>query len=127
MGGKVNNRKTIWQVATGLRDQMDTPPPVQRLAVACGLSERQFHRLFLSVMGETPAKHIRRLRLERAAAWLAYTDFPVIDAALAGGVRFARRVQPRISRTLRVRTGCFSSADAEENAARTRAATRHAG
>ncbi len=29
--------------------------------------------------------HVQRLRLERAASWLVYTDFPVIDAALGGG------------------------------------------
>lgn len=81
----MDNNARIWQVATAIRDRLNEPLRVADLADAAGLSERHFHRLFRAVIKESPADHIVRLRLERAAAWLAYTDFPVIDAALAGG------------------------------------------
>lgn len=81
----INKRRVIWEVATLLRDRLEKTPHIATLSAETGMSERQFHRLFHDVLDESPAAHIRRLRLERAATWLAYTDFPVIDAALAGG------------------------------------------
>lgn len=87
MCANANKVRVIWEVATRLRDHLERPLLVGQLAESCGMSERQFHRLFHAVLGESPAAHIRRLRLERAATWLAYTDFPVIDAALAGGYK----------------------------------------
>jgi len=77
--------RQIWQTATWLRDRLHEPPRVGELACHAGLSERHFHRLFAELLGETPADHVQRLRLEHASAWLAYTDFPVMQAALAGG------------------------------------------
>ncbi len=85
MHADAGKMRAVWQVATRLRDHLERPIQIHDLAWEAGLSERQFHRLFHSVLGESPAAHVRRLRLERTAAWLAYTDFPVIGAALAGG------------------------------------------
>jgi AraC family transcriptional regulator len=48
---------------------------------AC-FSRRQFHRLTLRVMGETPAAHQRRVRLDRAAWLLLTTHATVLDIAL---------------------------------------------
>ena len=41
------------------------------LAERVGLSERQFRRKFAKVFGETPARHIERIRIESACNWLA--------------------------------------------------------
>ncbi|MCA1660299.1 MAG: helix-turn-helix transcriptional regulator [Verrucomicrobiaceae bacterium] len=51
---------------------------------AC-FSQRQFHRLTLRVLGETPAKHQRRVRLDRAAWLLLTTRATVLDIALQTG------------------------------------------
>ena len=67
----MDNNARIWQVATAIRDRLNEPLRVADLADAAGLSERHFHRLFRAVIKESPADHIVRLRLERAAAWLA--------------------------------------------------------
>jgi transcriptional regulator GlxA family with amidase domain len=48
---------------------------------AC-FSRRQFHRLTLKVIGETPAVHQRRVRLDRAAWLLLTTRATVLDIAL---------------------------------------------
>ena len=74
----------IWRVATWLRDHLDEHHETAALAKMAGVSERNFHRLFLKTLGETPQAHVHRLRLERAAAWLAYTQLPTIQAALNG-------------------------------------------
>ena len=51
---------------------------------AC-FSQRQFHRLTLDVIGETPAAHQRRVRLDRAAWLLLTTPATVLDIALETG------------------------------------------
>lgn len=51
---------------------------------AC-FSRRQFHRLTLDVLGETPAAHQRRVRLDRAAWLLLTTPATVLDIALETG------------------------------------------
>jgi AraC family transcriptional regulator len=51
---------------------------------AC-FSRRQFHRLTLHVLGETPARHQRRLRLDRAAWLLLTTRATVLNVALETG------------------------------------------
>jgi AraC family transcriptional regulator len=51
---------------------------------AC-FSRRQFHRLTLDVIGETPAAHQRRVRMDRAAWLLLTTHATVLDVALETG------------------------------------------
>lgn len=51
---------------------------------AC-FSRRQFHRLTLRVLGETPAAHQRRVRLDRAGFLLLTTRATVLDIALETG------------------------------------------
>lgn len=55
------------------------------MARAACFSPRQFHRLTLRVMGETPAAHQRRVRLDRAAWLLLTTRTTVLDIALETG------------------------------------------
>lgn len=102
----MGNSAKIWQVATSIRERLNEPLRVAELAASAGLSERHFHRLFFAIIKETPADHVVRLRLERAAAWLAYTDFPVIDAALAGGYDS----REAFSRMFHARFGCTPGA-----------------
>ena len=49
------------------------PRPVDAMARAACFSRRQFHRLMVQVLGETPGTHQRRLRLDRGA-WLLLTS-----------------------------------------------------
>jgi AraC-like DNA-binding protein len=52
--------------------------------VAC-FSRRQFHRLTVEAIGETPGAHQRRLRLDRAAHLLLTSRATVLDIALETG------------------------------------------
>ncbi|WP_126380730.1 AraC family transcriptional regulator [Desulfovibrio ferrophilus] len=53
-------------------------------AVAC-FSPYHFHRIFSGMVGEGVKAHLRRLRLERAANRLTFTELPVTDIALNAG------------------------------------------
>jgi AraC family transcriptional regulator len=67
--------------------ELDQDINLQSLATRLGVSSFHFHRTFLGSIGETPKKHVERLRLERASYLLAVTDDPIIDIALAVGLK----------------------------------------
>jgi transcriptional regulator GlxA family with amidase domain len=48
------------------REHLQEPLPVERMAAAARISERQFARLFLKETGDTPARAVERLRAEVA-------------------------------------------------------------
>jgi AraC family transcriptional regulator len=57
-----------------------------RLAEAACFSPRHFHRIFTSLLGETPDDCVRRLRLEKAASLVLMTDPPsMTEVALVCG------------------------------------------
>ena len=80
--GKV---RAIWEVKTWIRGHLDAPLSIEMLAARGKMSVRTFYRVFERVAGESPAEHIQRLRLVRGAAWLAYGNAGVMEAALAAG------------------------------------------
>jgi len=59
--------------------------PVDAMARAACFSRRQFHRLMVQVLGETPGTYQRRLRLDRGAWLLLTSRATVLDVALATG------------------------------------------
>ena len=65
----------------------EQPRRVEAMARAACFSRRQFHRLMLQVLGETPGTHQRRLRLDRAAWLLSTSRATVLDVALETGFK----------------------------------------
>jgi AraC-like DNA-binding protein/uncharacterized damage-inducible protein DinB len=63
-------------------NSLDTPAKTEDLARQAFQSRTHFHRLFRTVVEETPGAMRRRLLLERAAYQLAYTGMSVTDIAL---------------------------------------------
>src|SRR5579871_6127147 len=63
-------------------NSLDTQAKTQDLARQAYQSRTQFHRLFRTVVEETPGAMRRRLLLERAAYQLAHTGMSVTDVAL---------------------------------------------
>jgi AraC family transcriptional regulator len=55
------------------------------MARAACFSRRQFHRLMVQVLGETPGTRQRRLRLDRAAWLLLTSRATVLNVALETG------------------------------------------
>ncbi len=85
-----------WMTAPGLarqllqaRDLADArfaePLTVADLARAAGLSPAHFSREFRRVFGEPPHRYLLTRRLERAAALLRVTDWPVAEVCFAVG------------------------------------------
>jgi len=68
-----------------VKARLDSDLSLQSLSEGLGYSPFHFHRLFSSAVGETPKRHVQRLRLERAAYKLAITDESLIQIGLAVG------------------------------------------
>ena len=56
---------------------LDEDLSLETLARVSGFSRYHWHRIYRAVRGETAAQTVRRLRLERAAAMLTETSWPV--------------------------------------------------
>ncbi len=71
------------------RDRMDAASheawPVQRLAEVSGVSQAHFARSFKQAFGVPPHRYLLTRRIERAAALLRDTDWPVTEIAFATG------------------------------------------
>jgi AraC family transcriptional regulator len=65
------------------------------IADAAGLSAFHFHRRFHSVMGETVAGYVRRVRVEHAATHVCRTQTPLVDLTF----RFGYGSQEAFTRT----------------------------
>jgi AraC family transcriptional regulator len=80
----LKDRTTVARLRRGF-GAPDRSSRVEPMARAACFSRRQFHRLMLQVLGETPGRHQRRVRLDRAA-WLLLTSCAtVLDVALESG------------------------------------------
>lgn len=82
--GTIQNAETTERLRRGLNAAAG-PRGVNLMARKACFSRRQFHRLTLHVIGETPAAHQRRVRLDRAAWLLLTTRATVLDIALETG------------------------------------------
>jgi AraC-like DNA-binding protein/uncharacterized damage-inducible protein DinB len=79
---KVNGQDTADRLSAIVANSLDTPSTTHDLARQAYQSRTQFHRLFRTVVEETPAAMRRRLLLERAAYQLTHTGTSVTDIAL---------------------------------------------
>src|SRR5579862_5958734 len=79
---KVDGQGTANRLAGIVASSLDTRTKTQDLARQAHQSRTQFHRLFRTVVEETPAALRRRLLLERAAYQLGHTGMSVTDIAL---------------------------------------------
>jgi AraC family transcriptional regulator len=75
----------INRVIDYLRGNLDRQVKLEELAKVACFSEFHFHRIFRAVSGETLNNFTNRLRLEKAARLLRYTDQSLTDIALDCG------------------------------------------
>ncbi|MFQ2470452.1 GyrI-like domain-containing protein [Aeromonas caviae] len=66
--------------------ERDPDLSIEALASRACLSLYHFHRVFTAVVGEAPGEMCRRLRMQRAAWQLCYTDASVTVIALGAGL-----------------------------------------
>lgn len=74
--------KRIVRVLIYIEDHIDEEISMEELARVACYSPFHFHRIFHMVAQETAHQYVKRLRLERAAMKLRYTDQPVTEIAL---------------------------------------------
>ncbi len=79
---KADSQDTVDRLSGIVANSLDTQAKTQDLARQAYQSRTQFHRLFRTVVEETPGAMRRRLLLERAAYQLAHTGMSVTDVAL---------------------------------------------
>src|SRR6266851_4540139 len=108
---KADRHDTADRLSAIVANSLDTQGKTQDLARQAYQSRTQFHRLFRTVVEETPGAMRRRLLLERAAYQLARTGMSVTEAALDANYgsleaftrafRKAFRTSPSIYRRMR--------------------------
>ena len=101
----LRDNETVGRLRRGLTSVQNNTRPVDAMARAACFSRRQFHRLMVQVLGETPGTHQRRLRLDRGAWLLLTSRATVLDVALETG--FANH--ETFTRAFRVRFGVTPS------------------
>ena len=74
--------KRIIKVLIYIEDHIDEEITMNDLAKVACHSPFHFHRIFQAIVGETVHKYVRRLRVEKAAGRLCYTNDPVTEIAL---------------------------------------------
>jgi AraC family transcriptional regulator len=109
---KADRQDTAGRLSSIVASSLDTQAKTQDLARQAYQSRTQFHRLFRTVVEETPAAMRRRLLLERAAYQLGRTGMSVTDVALDANYgsleaftrafRRAFRISPSLYRRMRV-------------------------
>ena len=84
--------RRIDRVIDYLRANLDRPVKLKELAKVACFSEFHFHRIFGAVAGETLNQFTNRLRLEKAARLLRFSQQSLTDIALECG--FSVRGRP---------------------------------
>ena len=79
---KVDDQDARDRLSAIIANSLDTRAKTQDLARQAYQSRTQFHRLFRTMVEETPAAMRRRLLLERAAYQLGHTGMSVTEIAL---------------------------------------------
>lgn len=78
-------QQRILRVLVHIQSHLDDPCSLEELAQVACFSPYHFHRIFSGMVGETVKQHVRRLRLERAAAQLRHTERGVTAIAFDAG------------------------------------------
>ncbi|MRS15008.1 helix-turn-helix domain-containing protein [Enterobacteriaceae bacterium RIT691] len=81
-----DHRKPVFKAMDYISQNLHLNPTLEDIANSVALSSFHFHRLFRAQVGETVAAFTRRLRMERAAAWLlTYPQEEITGLALRVG------------------------------------------
>jgi transcriptional regulator GlxA family with amidase domain len=98
----INNGETVRRLRRGLNPTQEAVS-VDAMARAACFSRRQFHRLMVQLLGETPGSHQRRVRLDRGAWLLLTSHATILEIALETGFEshetFTRAFRARFGET----------------------------
>lgn len=107
-------QERLARVLEHIEANLDAPLAVDELARIATFSPFHFHRVFRGMVGETVKGYVKRVRLERAAFALNYTQRAVTDVAFDAGYAS----HEAFTRAFRAQFGCapreFRKSDAGE-------------
>ena len=95
-------QQRIARVIERIEADLSATLTVEELARTARFSPFHFNRVFRGMVGETVKAYVKRLRLERAAFALNYTERTVTDVALDAGYE----THEAFTRAFRARFGC---------------------
>ncbi|MCP4639240.1 MAG: AraC family transcriptional regulator, partial [bacterium] len=84
-GTRKHYEERILRVQMHIQQHLDDALSLEELAEVACFSPFHFHRIFSAMVGENVKEHVRRLRLERAAGDLMYSDRRVTEIAFRAG------------------------------------------
>ena len=82
---RIDYQERLNRVIVFIHDHLDEEIDLNRLADVACLSPYHWHRIYHAMHGETIAATVRRLRLHRAAGFLANTAMPIETIAEKSG------------------------------------------
>ena len=82
---RIDYQERLNRVIVFIHDHLDEEIDLNRLADVACLSPYHWHRIYRAMNGETIAATVRRLRLHRAAGFLANTTMPIETIAEKSG------------------------------------------
>lgn len=80
-----NSLKAIHKVIDYIYKNIGIQLTIKELASVAGFSEYHFHRIFSAYTGEALSSFVKRIRLEKSAHRLAYSNINITEVALASG------------------------------------------
>lgn len=83
--GWTNYEERLGRVTAYIHDHLDEELDLNRLAEVACLSPHHWHRIYHAIHGETIAATVKRLRLHRAAGYLANSAMPIEEIAARSG------------------------------------------
>ena len=84
------------------------------LADVAAMSRFHWHRVFHAMTGETCAQAVRRVRMNRAACWLAQTDWPIAEVAARAGYPTVQSFGRQFRQTYGLSPGAFRKTGAAD-------------
>lgn len=103
----IDYRERLTPVLRALEQDPDLS--IEALASRACLSLYHFHRVFTAVVGEAPGEMCRRLRMQRAAWQLCYTDASITAIALGAGLGSSQAFAKAFRRYYGCTPGAFRS------------------
>lgn len=78
---RMDYRKQLDEVTDYMYENLDRKLDLDELAAVANMSKFHWHRIYRAMRGETVAVTVKRLRLHRAAGFLAHSDLPIDEIA----------------------------------------------
>jgi AraC family transcriptional regulator len=82
---RADHTQRVLRVLVQIRTRLGADLSLDRLARTAHFSPMHFQRVFAQLVGESPKRHVQRLRLERAAQALRNDDAPIATVAEDAG------------------------------------------